>query len=115
MLTKNPFKPLLSIYFMLEILLSALVLILAVPFALLVERYTRDEIPNYQFLARPLLWFLILMAALFYSINLAVSLTFLFAFIFVLTIKLKSSLKKNQGSSTSYKKKKKMNKRARKK
>jgi hypothetical protein len=81
---------------MLEILLSILVLVLAVPFALLVERYTGDEIPSYQFLFRPMLWFLVLMAALFYSINLVAALTFTFAFIFVLTIKIKTGMKNNK-------------------
>lgn len=68
---------------MLEVLLSGLVLITAIPLAFIVASVTKDEKEIYKKYFPAVLWIIAVLTAIFYTLNIIVALTLTFMFIFI--------------------------------
>jgi hypothetical protein len=67
----------------LQIILYVIGLALSYPVALILARYTKDEINLYKPFFPILAWTLLILSAIFFALNLASALTFLFMFLVI--------------------------------
>ncbi len=68
----------------LQIILSILIILSAIPLGLLLSYLTKDEKPIYKKYFPALLWILAILAAIFYTLNILTALSLTFAFLLIL-------------------------------
>lgn len=68
----------------LKAILALIVLCLSYPIALILAKYTKDEKNLYKKYFPELLWILVILAAIFYTLDLTIALTLTFMFLIIL-------------------------------